>query len=92
MQMMIDRQERQRSERDRRQICQQQRHSFVPFFAHRAFAARRALALRCSFVSFLAVALPPREPRSTADKFLRFIDLVFKTIVIGTFVPTERFV
>lgn len=46
-------------------------HFGVPFFAHLARAARRALALRSALVNFFAVALPPRAPRSTAEGFLR---------------------
>src|SRR5215469_15707481 len=36
------------------------------FFAHLAWAALRAFALRCAAVSFLAEALPPLRPSSTA--------------------------
>jgi len=41
-------------------------------FAHRFFAAITAIALRCSFVSFAALATPPFDPRADGSLILPF--------------------
>jgi hypothetical protein len=50
--------------RDRSRIVNNLYHAFLSFLAHRAAAAFRALRVRCSAVSFRALALPPFNPPS----------------------------
>lgn len=66
------------------------RENFPFCLAQRACAALRALSLRCSFVSFLAVAFPPRLPSCTAAGFFLTI-LIFYTTCASLRRPCRRY-